>query len=167
MINNGLTNAKVNDEVYTPRYAVLPIMEFLDSKQKIVLPFDTKESEFYKVLKEYGFDVTAQHRDDGQDFFMDFYNAYDIIISNPPYSIKDQVLERLYLIGKPFMMLLPVTTLSSQFRFKLFKRESVELLVFDKRIDYKGHKGNFFASAYFCWNVLPEKLVFREIQKEK
>jgi hypothetical protein len=48
----------------------------------------------------------------------------------------------------------------------------VELLVFDSRIDYhtwgdfdKTNKGIHFGSAYFCRDFLPEKLIFRELQK--
>ena len=164
-MNERLKAAKIYDEVYTPRYAVEPILEFIPKDKRIMLPFDTDRSEFYKVLLEHGYDVDTGHADEGKDFFMDFYDNYDIIISNPPYSIKDQVLERLYLIGKPFMMLLPVTTLSSVKRVDMFKREGIQLIVFDKRINYTGNSGNWFASAYFCWKILPETLVFRKLEE--
>ena len=95
----------------------------------------------------------------------------DVIISNPPYSIKDKVLKRLYEINKPFAMLLPVTTLQSVNRYKLFIN-GLELLVFDGRVEYhtwgnfkNPSKGIHFGSAYFCRGVLPEKLIFRELHK--
>jgi len=108
-----------------------------------------------------------------QDFFN--YNppldSFDVIISNPPYSIKDKVLKRLYEINKPFIMLLPITALQGKERYKLF-RNGLELLVFDGRIEYhtwgnflKTSKGICFGSAYFCKGVLPNKLIFRELKK--
>lgn len=39
---------------------------------------------------------------------------YDLIITNPPYSFKDQFLKRAFELDKPFMMLLPITTLEGK-----------------------------------------------------
>lgn len=96
---------------------------------------------------------------------------YDVIISNPPYSIKDGVIDRCYKLNKKFMLLLPLPTLQGKTRYKSFIK-GLELLVFDGRISYyaNGHThevqdGNSFASCYFCHDVLPDKLVFRELGK--
>jgi len=69
-------------------------------------------------------------------------------------------------------MLLPVTTLQAKGRFQLFDKNGLEILVFDGRIDYhtwgdfkNPSKGIHFGSAYFCNGVLPEKLIFRELNK--
>ncbi len=37
-------------------------------------------------------------------------DGFDCIITNPPYSLKQQFLERCYNLGKPFALLLPLTT---------------------------------------------------------
>lgn len=166
-MNNGISQAKKFDKLYTPRYGVLPILEFIHKNMKIILPFDTEQSEFYKVLKEKGYQVWTGHMKTGQDFFEGDYSNYHIIISNPPYSIKDKVLKKLYDIGKPFMMLLPVTALSSKRRFGMFSEHGIELLVFDKRINFTGNSDRWFSTAYFCWKVLPEPLMFRRLEVEK
>lgn len=169
-----MLSATINDEVYTPEYAVLPILEYLKKEWKIALPFDTENSNYYKVLKREGFDVDCFHLENDrnlfnpesetQDFFKKDFKEYDILISNPPFSIKDDVLERLYKIGKPFIMLLPLTALSGLARVNLFYEHGVELIVFDKRINFlEQKKGNWFASAYFCWKVLPSKLIFKKL----
>ena len=46
-----------NDECYTPRYGVEPLLEFLEPFKGgvIWLPFDKPESEFVKVLSEAGY----------------------------------------------------------------------------------------------------------------
>jgi hypothetical protein len=135
-------------------------------------PFDEDWSAFYNTFKENGYNVIRSSLKEKQDFFTyEPPNGFDVIISNPPYSIKDKILARLYEIGKPFAMLFPVTTLQAKTRFKLF-RKGLEVLVFDRRIEYhtrgnfeKPSKGIHFGSAYFCRGVLPDKLIFRELHK--
>ena len=46
--------------------------------------------------------MTATHLSTGKDFFSTEPPACDYIISNPPYSLKGEVLERLFDLDKPF-----------------------------------------------------------------
>ena len=59
------------DEFYTPRYAVEPIVQYLKKKKfkTIWCPFDTKDSQFVKVLKREKFKVIYTHISKGKDFF--------------------------------------------------------------------------------------------------
>ena len=165
---------KVSDEYYTPREAVIPLLEYLDAyynkpNYTIWCPFDKEESEYVKIFKEEGYNVIYSHIDDGQNFF--FYEPkehYDFIISNPPFSLKDQILKRLYELNKPYAMLLPLPTLQGQKRFPYLK--DCEALIFDKRISFwldlehtKRSNAVPFASIYICRNFLPERLIFKEI----
>jgi hypothetical protein len=160
------------DETYTPYYAVIPLLEFIPNNWRIWCPFDEKWSAYYQTFTENGYDVIHSSLKGGQDFF-DYLppDCFDIIVSNPPYSIKDKVIERLYELNKPFMMLMPVAGLQAKKRFNYFKT-GLELLVFNERIDYhtrgdfeKPKKGVHFGSMYFCKSILPEKFVFRELHK--
>lgn len=161
-----------SDNVYTPLYAVEPIIKYLPKGVRIWAPFDKEWSAFVQVLTKAGFEVIYTHIDNGQDFFMYFPdNNFDYIISNPPFSLKDRVLRRLYAIGKPFAVLLPLNSLQGQARYKLFQN-GLQLLAFDKRVDYHTNenyrtytKGNHFASAYFCRDFLPDDLIIEELQK--
>ena len=99
------------DERYTPFYAVKPILKYLKPNSIIWCPFDKEWSSFVVLLRESGHTVVASHIDDGKDFFLQPYSYADYIISNPPFSEKDRVLDRLYHWGIPFMMLLPLPTL--------------------------------------------------------
>ena len=105
-INKGYLTVKTDkasDEVYTPAYAVQPLIKYLQlfEKQKehpikIWYPFDTQSSQYVQVFRRAGFEVIYSHIDEGKNFF--FYEPdeqYDIIISNPPFSQKDNVLKRL------------------------------------------------------------------------
>ena len=54
-INIGYLTANktsAGDEVYTPFYAVEPLMEFLPKDKKIWCPFDEEWSAFYQYLTE-------------------------------------------------------------------------------------------------------------------
>ena len=171
-INKGYLTAKTDkasDEVYTPDYAVKPILKFLKPGSVIWCPFDTEDSEYVKIFKEAGYKVIYSHIDNGQNFFeFEPKEDYDVIISNPPFSIKDAILSRLSELKKPYAMLLPLPTLQGQKRFKYLKGS--QALIFDKRInyfkDYKTkeiQKGVSFASIYICKGFLPKDLIFEKI----
>lgn len=162
-----------NDEFYTPGYAIEPVMKYITPTGTIWCPFDTEESLFVKLFREAGFTVIATHIANGQDFFEMDPPKCDYIISNPPYSVKGKVLERLFEIGKPFAMLVGVVGLfESKHRFDLFKNHNFEIMYMDKRIayfkSYEEQKPSLnppFSSVYICSNFLPKQIVFEEIQK--
>ena len=171
-INKGYLTAKTDkasDEVYTPDYAVKPILKYLKPNSTIWCPFDTEDSEYVKIFKEAGYKVIYSHIDNGQNFFeFEPKEDYDVIISNPPFSIKDNILQRLTELKKPYAMLMPLPALQGQKRFKYLKGS--QALIFDKRInyfkDYKTkeiQKGVSFASIYICKDFLPKDLIFEKI----
>ena len=175
-LNKGYLTAKTNkesDEVYTPAEAVRPIIKHLKDYQArthkdtlvVWCPFDTEESNYTKVLQDAGFEVIATHIDNGENFFYYEPGHYDVIISNPPFSIKDDVIKRLYELNKPYAMLLPIPTLQGQKRFPYMR--DCQALIFDKRINYfkdmttkEIQKGVSFGSFYLCRKLLSEGLVF-------
>lgn len=162
-----------NDEFYTPMYAVLPITKYLKSFSTIWCPFDTEQSNFVKHFRSLGHTVIATHIDTGTDFFDCEIPDCDYIISNPPYSLKTEVLERLFKIGKPFAMLVGVVGLfESQKRFELFRDNKFEVMHLNRRVayfkNYEEQKPSLnppFSSIYICSKVLPESIVFEEINR--
>jgi len=162
-----------NDEFYTPKYAIEPILKYLDSKKTIWCPFDTEDSLFVKTFKQNGFNVIHSHIIDGVDFFNCTIPECDYIISNPPYSMKYEVFDKLFNMGKPFAMLVGVVGLfESQKRFHLFKNNKFEIMYMNKRIsyfkDYNDEKPSLnppFSSVYLTSMILPNKIVFEEINK--
>lgn len=161
-----------NDEFYTPRYAVEPILKYVRKGSTVWCPFDTEQSLFVKTLREHGCKVINTHLADGEDFFK-IDKDCDYIISNPPYSCKGEVLERCFALGKPFAMLVGVVGLfESQKRFNMFKNNTFEIMYFNKHVSYfksyedlKPALNPPFSSVYVCSKMLPERLVFEEINK--
>lgn len=175
-LNVGYLTAKTDkasDEVYTPAYAVKPILKYIDKGNKtqytVWCPFDTEESEYIKMIRAEGHKVIASHIDEGKNFF--YYEPeeqYDCIISNPPFSLKDDVIKRLYELNKPYAILLPIPALQGQKRFPYMK--DCQALLFDKRINYyttperkEIQKGVSFGSFYLCRDFLPNDLIFEEL----
>lgn len=162
-----------NDEFYTPSYAVEPILKYLNNNSTIWCPFDTKESLFVTMLKSKGHNVINTHIINGEDFFK-IEKQCDYIISNPPYSLKTEILQRLFELDKPFAMLLGVVGLfESQKRFEMFRDNEFEILYMNRRVsyfkDYSDEKPSLnppFSSVYLCHNILPEKIMFEEINKK-
>jgi len=164
-----------NDEFYTPRYAIEPLLKYLKPNSKVWCPFDTEESNFVKVLEENGHVVIPTHIDVGLDFF-DVLNEpaeYDYIISNPPYSLKAEVFEKLFDLGKPFAMLVGVVGLfESQKRFSMFKDNDFEIMYMNKRVAYfksfeeqKPSLNPPFSSVYIAHGIFPNRIVFETIVK--
>lgn len=156
-----------NDEYYTPRYAIEPLLEYLPKGITIWECTDYGKSNITTVLREKGYNVIPTKKEDF-NFLEDKPTFdFDMIITNPPYSLKDEFLKKCYEYGKPFCLLLPITTLEGIKRGKLFRKNGIKLLVLDKRIEFVEGKCNWFNASWFCWNVLNEGLIFKEIVKEE
>lgn len=126
---------------------------------------------FIKHLKKLGYSVIRTHICEGKNFFTYEPDEYDIIISNPPFSIKDKILERLYELGKPFAVLLPLNSLQGVSRYKFFS-QGIQILSFDQRIGFHSKsnmsftiEGSPFATVYFCRDILPRDLIVEKLNK--
>jgi len=162
-----------NDEFYTPKYAIEPLLKYVPVGSIVWCPFDTENSLIVKMFCEHGCTVIATHISSGDDFFLMEIPHCDFIISNPPYSLKTEVLERLFASGKKFAMLLGVVGLfESERRFSLFESNRFEIMWMNKRIAYfksydeqKPSLNPPFSSVWLCRNVLPTGNVFERINK--
>jgi hypothetical protein len=56
-----------NDEFYTPPYAIFPLIKYIKTGSNIWCPFDSKESNFVKLLSKNN-NVVFSHIDEGTDF---------------------------------------------------------------------------------------------------
>ena len=161
-----------NDEFYTPRYAVEPLVKYINKNAKVWCPFDKPESLIVQRFLENGNNVVSSHIEEGKDFF-NHYEDCDYIISNPPYSLKHEVFERLFSLEKPFAMLVGVVGLfESQKRFSMFASNNFEIMYLNRRVSYfksyddqKPSLNPPFSSVWLTSNILPKQIVFEEIKK--
>lgn len=168
-----LVASSKNDEYYTPKYAVYPIIKYIPAKSVVWCPFDTEKSNFVSELEANGRRVINTHIENGTDFFSADVPDCDCIVSNPPYSRKGEVIKRLFDIGKPFAMLVGVVGLfESKKRFEMFKSNEFEIMYLNKRISYLASYEDEvakvnppFSSVYICHKMLPKQIVFEEIKK--
>ncbi len=159
----NMVKFNIKDEYYTPRILVEPIIKYLTPGSTIWCPFDPKDSEFVLVLQENGFNVIHSHIWTGQDFFHFQPDVeYDYIISNPPFSRKLEVLERLYKLNKPFAMIMGLPVLNHQEIGNFYVGKDSQLLIFNKKISYDGNT-SAFNSSYFCRGILDNDLTYEHL----
>ena len=153
------------DELYTPEYAIKPLIKYLPKNVIIWECTDYGKSNITKVLRNNGYKVVNTNKKE-IDFLQDNVDfEFDMIITNPPYSLKDEFIRKCYEYKKPFCLLLPITSLEGIERGKIFRKNGVELLVLDKRIDFNGKGKNWYNTSWFCYKVLPKQLIFEELNK--
>lgn len=155
-----------NDECYTPAYGVRPILEFVPVGKTVWCPFDTKESWFVKLISKKN-SVVHSHLNEGKDFFQFEPKAWDLIISNPPFTNKRFIFERAIHFNKPFALLMTNTWLNDAAPKQLFKNLDLQLLMFDKRIEFDNRSKITFSSSYFCLGFLPKQIVIKFLDKTK
>lgn len=160
MSKNQSMRYRKDDEYCTPLNAVKIIEKYLKHKSRILCPFDKDDSNFVIYFKEKGHTVVNTHIDYGQDFFkMNVKSHFDYIISNPPFSKKTQVFEKLKQLGIPYAMLINLAGIcDSKKRFEYFKDENFNIIYISPRVAYikdgKQTMGSMFQSGYVTCNML-------------
>ena len=160
-------NCKIdNDHIATPKYIVESIFDLINIKSfhSIWFPFDNYDSPFKLKADELGLNYKATHKFDSEE--NDFFTTEppkdcDLMISNPPFSQQNKILERTFkLIDdkliKSFALLLPLSTLETPFRAKLYEKyeNKISIIIFKKRIKFLGCKTSFNkACCWICYNI--------------
>lgn len=162
---NYIKNEK-NDELYTPSNAVIPLLTIIPKSYIIWECTDFGSSNITKIFKDNGYKVISTHISNF-NFLTDKPSFYfDVIITNPPYSLKDEFIKKCYEYKKPFALLLPITALEGSKRNELYHKYGIQLLIFDKRINYmKNKKSNWFNTSWFCYRLLNKDLNFIKLER--
>lgn len=156
------------DECYTPEEAIIPLLPFL-KEESLIWDCAFGSGRLAKHFNKHGFNVIGYPNYDFLQEDSEKLGVFDIIITNPPYSLKDKFLEKAFKLEKPFAFLLPLTTLEGIKRGKMFKDSGIQIIIPNRRINFEipsGKKSSWFATAWFCWKFnLPKDLMFVELNK--
>jgi len=152
------------DNFQTPKEAFEYLRPYLDPTWRI-WECAWGEGHLFTHIKEAGFEVVGSDKE--HDFLKAPPKECDCIITNPPYSLKDEFIARCYELGKPFALLMPLTGLEGIKRQALYKKNGISLIIPNKRINFKTPtgkgSGSWFMTAWFCWKLpLKRQLTFVE-----
>ena len=146
-----MINFKNDDSYMTPKEVWESIAHLLP-KDKIIWECFYGDGKSGEYLAELGFKV--EHHD--IDFFEDPLFDYDILVSNPPYSCKPKVFKRLAEIDKPFMMLVPVSTITKKF-LKTYFQDKIQIVIPKTRIHFVKNgeqtKGSWYDTIFIAYRM--------------
>lgn len=158
MYRNSTHRYKKDDDYETPDNAWDLIKDYIP-KDKVIWESFYATGKSGEYLRKMGFEVI--HND--EDFFEN--NRGDICVSNPPFTIKKEVLQRLKELDKPFILLMPQQTINAKYFMDMFREENIQLLIPPKRIHFIKNGDDktkcSFDCAFFCWKMGYDKdLIF-------
>ncbi|HVO28861.1 MAG TPA: class I SAM-dependent methyltransferase [Candidatus Paceibacterota bacterium] len=131
---------KYLNDFQTPPAALESLYPYLKKDWLIWEPACGKGN-LVNALAEHGYSVRATDITGGIDFLTIPPAPFDCIITNPPYSLKQQFLERCYELGRPFALLLPITAFETEKRQALFRKYGVEVVFLPKRLNFETPSG--------------------------
>ena len=145
-----------SDDYNTPKLAWEHIMEFVPPSTAVHMPFynDGKAKEY---LTELGVDFRHEKKD-----FFDYQlknknGSPMLIIDNPPFTIKEKIIDTLYnRKGQSFVLLLPIDTLSRVYMKKYTK--NFQLVIPHESYGFynsNGYKASPQKCVWFCWRMAP------------
>lgn len=161
------------DKCYTPPHAIYPLIPFIPRDWQI-WESACGQGHLSRALIQAGRRTIGTDIESGHDFFKWQPGIpWHAQITNPPYSMKYQWIERSYALRKPFALLMPLETLGAAKRQALFKEHGMQLMVLNRRINFHmpkagwSGKGAQFPVAWFTWQFnLPRDIVYVDVPSD-
>jgi len=129
---------KVDDGYNTPHHCFEDIIDFIPNREKLVVyePFILNNKYSTSKASLLSLDFKKVIGETTYDFF-EMYDKleYDIIISNPPFSIKNKIFKLLKQIDKPFILIVPVSIITKEYFMKDYK-DQYQIIIPKKRIQF-------------------------------
>lgn len=145
----------------------LTVNKVIKKDSKIWLPFDNCLSNIYKAFINYGYtNLILSNLELGLDFYYYMPKDFDFIISNPPFSGRTNLLNRLLDIDKPFIILQGTQFFNNQYAVKylcnlqqyfqfIMPRSRMNFLMYDtnENIIRSGKSSAAFYSFWLCYKI--------------
>lgn len=126
---------------------------------KVWCPFKDTKSVWGDVLRKRGFDVVCTDT----DFFTTLPpDGVQCIISNPPFSIKKEIMDRIRDLDLRFALILPFLWMNDGVPFDY----GHQLLMFRKRMHFNTPRGEFEKPRVNCF-VLSDGLLKQDFKVER
>ncbi len=155
-----------SDDYQSPPEVIQPLLAHLKKEWTIWEPAAGKGN-LVNAFHEIGFKVVASDIMTGEDFLTWEPEAWDCAVTNPPYSIKNEFLERAFHLGKPFAFLLPIDVLGTKKRQELFDKHELEIVCLGGRTKFEPPVGGAaspnFEVAWFTHGLqIGKQITFAE-----
>ena len=155
-----------HDDYMTPKYAWEDIKQFIPA-DKVIWEAFYGDGESGKHLSEI---VSNKVIHEPIDFFEN--NEGEMVISNPPFSRCKDIMNRLYELDKPFILIFPSSKINTQY-FRKWKDRGIQIIIPRKRIHFikkvEGETPKNFKSScnfdcfYYCYKInLPKDIIWLE-----
>lgn len=122
------------DEYFTLEKDAETIAQHIIRPMKVWLPFNDRGGAFDKILPLHGHKVICT---DGDFFKTDPPPGTECIISNPPFSRKKEVINRIDELGMKYALIVPFLWLNDGIPFD----HANQLMMFRKRMHFKISEG--------------------------
>ncbi len=105
------------------------------------------------LVKTYWNELGRDIIHENTDFFTEDFSTTDFIISNPPFSKIADILTHLFIINKPFSLLIPLQKIAQVKIQRILKEKNIQVIISDC---YKGFltpegEPTRCSSMYMCW----------------
>lgn len=124
--------ASGRDDFQTPPYAVAPLLPYLRRDWRIWEPAQGK-GYMVNALRSHGLRVVGSDVKSGVDFLRYRLERFDAVVTNPPYSLKREFVERCCDLRKPWALLLPLYSFESRW----IHVDGLQVIVPDRRVNYE------------------------------
>lgn len=140
-----------HDDYMTPKAAWEDILEYIP-RDKIIWESFYGDGSSGGHLRELGLNTFHQPI----DFFTEEPDQWDIIVSNPPFTLIKPILKKLFEFDKPFILIMPSSKINTQY-FREWKDKGIQIIIPKKRIPQE--KDSFHQAREWSYSGGLQKLV--------
>ena len=158
-------NPSKDNDFVSPKYLWEDIKDYIPQDKIISMPFYCEGSAGIDMA-DLGFNVIHQN----EDFFE--HDRGEVVIDNPPFELKKEVINKLVERNKPFILIVPVSTLCYKYTKILvddlqgiIPKKRMKFIHYDKKkkelkADWQKHSSRFDC-VYMCWKMqLSKDIIF-------